>query len=88
MASGIDIMQRLKELNVQASQGTYNKDDLKIMASEVDQLLGELISIANGRDSDGSTIFSGEKTNLEPFEVLTGRITSYNVCYTKLLRTR
>ncbi len=74
MASGIDIMQRLKELNVQASQGTYNKDDLKIMASEVDQLLGELISIANGRDSDGSTIFSGEKTNLEPFEVLTGHV--------------
>lgn len=74
MSSGIDIMQRLKELNVQASQGTYNKDDLKIMASEVDQLLGELITIANGRDSDGSTIFSGEKTNIEPFEILTGHV--------------
>ena len=42
MSSGIDIMQRLKELNVQASQGTYNKDDLKIMAGEVDQLLSAL----------------------------------------------
>lgn len=74
MASGIDIMQRLKELNVQAAQGTYNKDDLKIMASEVDQLLSELITIANGRDSDGSTIFSGERTNIEPFETLTGHV--------------
>lgn len=74
ISSGIDIMQRLKELNVQASQGTYNKDDLKIMAGEVDQLLGELITIANGRDADGSTIFSGERTNIEPFEVLTGHV--------------
>lgn len=74
MSTGIDIMQRLKELNVQASQGTYNKDDLKIMASEVDQLLDELVTIANGRDSDGSTIFSGERTNVEPFEVLTGHV--------------
>ena len=74
MSSGIDIMQRLKELNVQASQGTYNKDDLKIMAGEVDELLGELITIANGRDSDGSTIFSGEKSNIEPFEILTGHV--------------
>ncbi|QEN05819.1 flagellar hook-associated protein 3 [Thiospirochaeta perfilievii] len=74
MSSGIDVMQRLKELNVQASQGTYNKEDLKIMASEVDQLLGELITIANGRDSDGSTIFSGERSDVEPFEVLMGHV--------------
>lgn len=74
MSSGIDVMQRLKELNVQASQGTYNKDDLKIMAGEVDQLLGELITLANGRDSDGSTIFSGERTNIEPFETLMGHV--------------
>ncbi|MGL1894155.1 MAG: flagellar hook-associated protein 3 [Spirochaetaceae bacterium] len=74
MSSGIDVMQRLKELNVQASQGTYNKDDLKIMAGEVDQLLGELITLANGRDADGSTIFSGEKTNIEPFETLMGHV--------------
>ncbi|OQY38890.1 MAG: flagellar hook-associated protein 3 [Spirochaetaceae bacterium 4572_7] len=74
MSSGIDIMQRLKELNVQASQGTYNKDDLKIIASEVDQLLGELVAVANGRDSDGSTIFSGEKSNIQPFETLMGHV--------------
>lgn len=74
MSSGIDIMQRLKELNVQASQGTYNKDDLKIMASEVDTLLSELVTLANGRDSDGSTIFSGERTNIQPFETLTGHV--------------
>ncbi len=74
MSSGIDVMQRLKELNVQASQGTYNKDDLKIMAGEVDQLLGELLTLANGRDSDGSTIFSGERTNVEPFETLMGHV--------------
>ena len=74
MTSGIDVMQRLKELNVQASQGTYNKEDLKNMATEVDQLLGELITIANGRDADGSTIFSGERTNVEPFETLMGHV--------------
>ncbi len=74
MSRGLDIMQRLKELNVQSAQGTYNSDDLKIMATEVDQLLGELITIANGRDADGTTIFSGERTNIEPFETLQGHV--------------
>jgi flagellar hook-associated protein 3 FlgL len=74
MSRGIEVMQRLKELNVQASQGTYNKDDLKIMAGEVDQLLKELISIGNGKDADGTSLFSGERTNIDPFEVLTGHV--------------
>lgn len=74
MSEAVDIMQRLKELNVQAAQGTYNRDDLKVMAGEVDQLLDELVSVANARDADGTAIFSGEKTNTPPFRIIKGSV--------------
>ena len=52
-----DILQRLKELSVQAANGSYNDDDRKIAAAEVDQLLKQMIDIANTRYIIDETIF-------------------------------
>ncbi len=64
-----DILKRLKELAVQAANGTYNDDDRKIAAAEVDQLLKQMIDIANTRYKD-ETIFSGFRTGELPFKVV------------------
>ena len=61
-----DIMLRLKELAVQAANGTYNDHDRAIAAAEVDQLLNQLIETANTRYK-GETIFSGFRTGDVPF---------------------
>jgi flagellar hook-associated protein 3 FlgL len=68
----IDVTQRLREIAVQGANGTYTKDDQKYMAQEVDQLLGELVSMANARGPDGSFVFSGDRARTEPFRQITG----------------
>jgi len=62
------ILTRLKELAVQTAHGTYNAHDRQIAAAEVDQLLHQMIEIANTRFRD-ETIFSGFKTTENPFRV-------------------
>jgi flagellar hook-associated protein 3 FlgL len=69
---GLDITQRLREIAVQGANGTYTKEDQKYMGQEVDQLLGELVNLANARDADGGFLFSGDKSRTQPFREITG----------------
>jgi flagellar hook-associated protein 3 FlgL len=68
----IDLTQRLREIAVQGANGTYSKEDQKYMAQEVDQLLGEMVSMANARGPDGSFVFSGDKSRTQPFREILG----------------
>jgi flagellar hook-associated protein 3 FlgL len=68
----LEVTQRLREIAVQGANGIYTKDDQKYMASEVDELLGELVSLANSKGPDGAYLFSGEKTQTEPFKAVMG----------------
>lgn len=72
MVSSLDLLQRLRELSVQAAHGTYTSDDLKKMAPEVDELLKELVQNANAVGADGVRVFAGTKSFTEPFEVVMG----------------
>ncbi len=68
----IDVTQRLREIAVQGANGTYTKEDQKYMAQEVDQLLGEIVSMANARGPDGTYAFSGDKSRTQPFREING----------------
>ena len=70
LLSGSDIMVRLKELAIQASNDTLAIQDRQIVALEVAGLKKELLNIANTQDVSGKTIFSGGNTGLEPFTTL------------------
>ena len=74
MNQSVQIVQRLRELAVQGSNGTYGKEDLGYMASEANELLDELVSIANGRSADGRALFGGNDTIDDPFVVMEGRV--------------
>jgi flagellar hook-associated protein 3 FlgL len=69
-----DIMQRIRELSVQGATGTYTKTDLGFMAVEINELLKELVSIANSTGSDGKQLFAGDKAFTEPFRVVEGAV--------------
>ncbi len=66
------LLQRARELAVQGAHGTYAPEDLRYMATEVDEILKQMVEVANARDSDGTTIFSGDRTQQLPFRALTG----------------
>lgn len=67
MASAVDVLQRLKELAVAQANGTMTADDRKMAAAEVQQLFGEMVSIANTEDESGY-IFAGYAGNTPPFQ--------------------
>jgi flagellin-like hook-associated protein FlgL len=65
-----DLLQRARELAVQGAHGTYAPEDLQHMATEVNEIINEMVEIANARDSDGTTIFSGDRSQQLPFRAL------------------
>ncbi|MCS7204282.1 MAG: flagellar hook-associated protein 3 [Leptospiraceae bacterium] len=73
-----DILQRVRVLAVQASNGIYQGDnafDLKhAIASEIDQHLRALIDIANTTDATGRPLFGGFFVERKPFEPIVADI--------------
>lgn len=70
----LQIMQRVRELAVTGANGLYGKDDLKNMASEVNELLKELIQNANAIGPDGNSLFAGTNTKTTAFEASLGNV--------------
>jgi flagellar hook-associated protein 3 FlgL len=65
-----DVLQRVREISVLGANGTYAKEDMKYMALEVNELLKELVSLANAAGSDGKRLFAGDRAFTEPFRVV------------------
>jgi len=74
MKQAVDMLQRIREIGVQGANGTYTKSDMQKMAGEVNELLGEFVKVANGRNGDGATLFSGQETQGEPFRAVYGNV--------------
>ncbi|MBU0936962.1 MAG: flagellar hook-associated protein 3 [Spirochaetes bacterium] len=74
MRQSQDIMQRIRELAVAGATGTFSAQDTAAMAVETDQLLAELVNLANARGPDGDFIFAGDKAKTEPFRAVSGHV--------------
>lgn len=74
MNQSLQVMQRVRELAVTGAHGTFTPDDLKNMASEVDELLNELVQNGNATGADGVRLFAGTKSFTEPFETVLGDV--------------
>ncbi|GGY66397.1 flagellar hook-associated protein FlgL [Marinobacter zhanjiangensis] len=59
LSSMVDIVQRVRELTVQAGSGSLSAQDRQSISAELKQRLEQLASQANTQDSSGSYIFSG-----------------------------
>ena len=70
----LQIMQRVRELAVSGANGLNTEDDLKNMASEVNELLKEMVQNANAVDADGNSLFAGTRTKNVAFDVSLGNV--------------
>lgn len=68
LGSATDILQRIRELGVQGANGVYSKEDRALIATEIEQLLEELVTIANTKFK-GKALFGGNDTLEDPFKV-------------------
>lgn len=59
LSSAVDIIQRVRELTVQAGSGSLSANDRLSISSELKERLGQLANVANTRDASGEYIFSG-----------------------------
>jgi flagellar hook-associated protein 3 FlgL len=74
-----EILQHVRELTVKGSTGTYAPEDLRYMGIEMNEMLKELITIANATGKDGSTrLFAGDKVFTEPFRTVEGTVPGGN----------
>ena len=60
MQSAIDVLQRMRELSVQASNDTYTSSDRLSMEMEIDQLKKELDSLASNTEFNGKKMLDGQ----------------------------
>ncbi len=68
------IVQRVRELAVQGANGTYTVEQKRMMAVEMNELLNELVDVANGRSGDGTTLFAGDAGLDVPFTTMKGNV--------------
>jgi flagellar hook-associated protein 3 FlgL len=74
LASITSLLQRASELAIQGNNGTTGQSGRDGIAAEVDQLLEQLLALANTRDSNGEYLFGGLQRASEPFTIVAGSI--------------
>jgi len=72
-----NVLQRVRELVVQANNATQSPETRNSIATEIEARLDELQALANTRDANGEYIFAGFQSNTEPF-ARQGNNFSYN----------
>ncbi|AHI27999.1 flagellar hook-associated protein FlgL [Marinobacter similis] len=68
LESATDIIQRVRELTVQAGNGSLSANDRRSISSELKERLGQLANVANTRDASGEYIFSGFQGSVQTFQ--------------------
>ncbi len=67
--SGTDLIIRIKEISVQAANDTLGPQNRQALATEMQALRDQLLSLANTQDSNGNYLFSGSKVSQPAFAV-------------------
>lgn len=70
LEEGSALMTRVRELTTQAANSTISSGDRASIAAEMDQLLDQLLSIANSQSGD-SHLFGGTESDRAPFRLVT-----------------
>lgn len=74
LSGATDALAKIRELALQANSGTVNDSDRKSIAQEMTERLKELMAQANARDGQGGYIFSGSRSQSQPFAKLSGGV--------------
>lgn len=69
-----EVLQRVRELVVQAANGPQSAENRRLIAAEVRARLDELVATANTRDGNGEYLFAGTATRTQPFAATGGSV--------------
>ncbi|MFD6442219.1 flagellar hook-associated protein FlgL [Peribacillus sp. NPDC060186] len=71
ISEAVSVLQRIRELTVQGSNGTYDGEQFESVSEEIKQLREHLVSIGDTQIG-GKYIFNGQDTNVKPSSVKDG----------------
>ena len=74
LESVTNLLQRASELAVQGNNGTITQTARDGIAAEVDQLLEQMLALANTQDSNGEYLFGGLQRSGVPFTLVAGAV--------------
>ncbi len=63
-----DVLQRIRELTVEAGNGVLTQQDRASLATEIATRSEELLALMNSRTATGEYLFSGSRGHTEPFQ--------------------
>lgn len=76
LSQGSDALNRVRELAIQAANGTQTRESRSAMVAEVRELLTGLVDTANAQDGQGNYLFAGNQVQSRPF--VPGMSVQYN----------
>jgi flagellar hook-associated protein 3 FlgL len=65
-SSMTDVMSSIRDLVVQAANGTYDSEDLANIATEISGLMDTMVDLCNQTDASGNYLFSGSLSSTAP----------------------
>ena len=77
LGTASDTLVRIKELTIEAANGTNDSTTRNAIANEIKAMRDELLSLANTQDTTGNYIFSGSKTKTPAFQTAANGTVSY-----------
>jgi flagellar hook-associated protein 3 FlgL len=77
LSSANDILDRIRTLTLQGTNGTQTDESRQSIATELRQTMQQLVALANTKDGQGEYIFAGSRTTTQPFSQ-TNLSVSYN----------
>jgi flagellar hook-associated protein 3 FlgL len=77
LATVNNVLQRVRELALQANNGTQSNETRRLIAIEMRQQLDHLVQVANQKDGNGRHLFAGNLEDVEPVTRM-GSSFSYN----------
>jgi flagellar hook-associated protein 3 FlgL len=77
LASAEGMINELKDLMLQANNGSYTADDLAAIGQQASQNLQQILGIANTQDQSGSYVFAGYQIDDAPFALQADNSVNY-----------
>lgn len=79
-----NLLMRVKEVSIQANNDTLSPANRKAIATELQAVRDQLLSLANTRDNNGNYLFSGSRVSQPAFSGPAGTSPVYNGDQTKM----
>jgi flagellar hook-associated protein 3 FlgL len=87
LADATSILQRVRDLTVQANSASLSDSDRAAIATEIDQQFNALMDLSNQKDASGEYLFAGTATNTQPFSLSNGTVTYAGDNNSRLIQT-